>query len=308
MSLATKAIPRNEVTFSPFSRVFEREKLNVRSCKKRPDLSISLILVQKTIVRFFSKARDSNVFGSVVMLWRHKARDSIDVNCTNVSSSLVSWSRFKVTHCKAVRLPKAFGSESPKSPWDVVSWTAMCSSFRHHQKQLLGWLNTVWVECEFVDIMKIRVNLIPFLLKVGNICHFYSIHFSNLSFSPASFSRITYLHISPTCSFHLLADFIYLHLSCFMISVVRVRRHVILTYCFVSILVPQISIFTHNALRSGFTHLQIAPTCRFHLLVDATYLQISSTCTCLVDRCCLYYLIQLENSLVVLLITSYEIV
>jgi len=204
--------------------------------------------------------------------------------------------------------PKAFGSESPKSPWDVVSWTAMCSSFRHHQKQLLGWLNTVWVECEFVDIMKIRVNLIPFLLKVGNICHFYSIHFSNLSFSPASFSRITYLHISPTCSFHLLADFIYLHLSCFMISVVRVRRHVILTYCFVSILVPQISIFTHNALRSGFTHLQIAPTCRFHLLVDATYLQISSTCTCLVDRCCLYYLIQLENSLVVLLITSYEIV
>jgi len=128
-------------------------------------------------------------------------------------------------------------------------------------------------------------------------------------FSQASFSRFTHLRFhllvdfvfthflfpfhlladftylfSPTCRFylfHLLADFIYWHLSCvmtLMIGVVCVRCNVILTHCFISTAVPQKSIFTHDALRSGFTHFKVSPACRFHPLTDFTHLQISPTC------------------------------
>ena len=100
--------------------------------------------------------------------------------------------------------------------------------------------------------------------------------FTNFQISPSH-----HLQISPTCRFHLLVDFYYLHLSCvmtLMISVVCVHLHVILTHCFLSPAVPQKSIFTHDAVRSGFTHWQISPTCIFHPLADFTCLQISPTC------------------------------
>jgi len=92
---------------------------------------------------------------------------------------------------------------------------------------------------------------------------------AHLQISPTS--DFTHLQILPACRFHqladftnirfhLLADFIYLHLSCvmtLMISLVCVRCHVILTHCFLSPAVswPQKSIVTHDALRSGCTHL-----------------------------------------------------
>ena len=41
---------------------------------------------------------------------------------------------------------------------------------------------------------------------------------------------------------------------------------------FLSPAVPQKSVFTHDFWRSGFTHLQISPTCRFHPLADFSYL------------------------------------
>jgi len=102
----------------------------------------------------------------------------------------------------------------------------------------------------------------------------YSVRLSSTSrFHPlASF---TYLQISPTCRLHLLLDFTYLHLTCdmtVMISAVCVRCQVILTHWFLSPAVPQKPIFTRDALRSGFTHLQISPTCRFDPLADFTYL------------------------------------
>jgi len=128
-------------------------------------------------------------------------------------------------------------------------------------------LQRVWVVGEFVDVMKMWVTLFHFCWR----CHFQPLPFSNLSFSPTSFPRFTHLQISPTCRFHLLAHFIYLHLSCVMISIVCVRLHVIFTHCFLSPVVPQKSIFTHDSLHSGFTHL----TCRFHLLANFIYLHLS---------------------------------
>jgi len=44
---------------------------------------------------------------------------------------------------------------------------------------------------------------------------------------------------------------------------------------FLSPAVPQKSIFTHDSLRSGFTNLQISPTCRFHILEYFIYLHLS---------------------------------
>jgi len=139
-------------------------------------------------------------------------------------------------------------------------------------------------------------GFVPFLLNVGEhilevgefvifthflfqICHQVFTHFLlpfhpladfaylYLSISPNSFLRFTHLQISPTCRFHLLADCIYLHVSCVKISVVCVRLHDIFTHCFLSPVVPHKPIFTHNALSSGFNHLQISPTFFFVVVI-----------------------------------------
>jgi len=89
----------------------------------------------------------------------------------------------------------------------------------------------------------------------------------NLSLTPLFQINHLYLlpcSVSPTCRIYLLVDFIYLHLSCVVISVVYVRLH-IFTHCFLSPAVPQKSIFTQDSLRSSSTHF------RFHKLLDFTY-------------------------------------
>jgi len=51
---------------------------------------------------------------------------------------------------------------------------------------------------------------------------------------------------------------------------------------------------------SGCTHLQISPTCRFHLHVDFTYLQISPTCR--------FHLLAIALLIGVAFVTSYKTV
>ena len=112
--------------------------------------------------------------------------------------------------------------------------------FVHYQQKhpLVGEnkMSSGWI-CWFYENVG---EFVPFVLKVGETCLLDPLPFSNLSFAPTSFFRFIHLKtsptcdfsfhplvfsVSPTCTFHLLADCIYLHLFCVMISVVCDRLH-----------------------------------------------------------------------------------
>jgi len=100
------------------------------------------------------------------------------------------------------------------------------------------------------------------------------------------FVYFTHLQISPACRFHPLADFtpfrfhllvdlMYRHLPCvmsLMISVVCIRCNVILTHCFLS------PVTAEKKISPTMLCALVSPTCRFHLLVYFTHLQISPAC------------------------------
>jgi len=141
-------------------------------------------------------------------------------------------------------------------------------------------------------------EFVPFLCKIGEICHFHSPPFSNSFVLPTSFFRFAHLQISPTCRFRvhplifsvsplrrfdLLVDFTYLQIS---------------SNCTCLVLWLELSVFAYKSfsptdsfhplcqrnqfLRTICALVSPTQTCRFDLLVDFTYWQISYTCTCLV--------------------------
>jgi len=121
-----------------------------------------------------------------------------------------------------------------------------CRTLRFtRNKHPLRWVKPGWLLGEFVDVTKMWVNLFHFCWRwVKIFWRWMNLSFSPISFfksviSPTSFFCFIHLQISPIRRFHLLADFIYLHLSCVMITVVCVRLHVIFTHCFLSHAVPQ---------------------------------------------------------------------
>ena len=144
-------------------------------------------------------------------------------------------------------------------------------------------MKTGWVVGKLVDVIKVWVNLFNVCWRWVNV--FW--RWVNFLFSPTSFFKFvifipsfcfTHLQISPTCRFHPLADFVCLHLSCFIISVVCVRLHVIFTLYFVSPTVPQKSIFTHMLCAL------VSLTGRCHLMVRPSLLQFVSIVSLLMNH------------------------
>jgi len=114
------------------------------------------------------------------------------------------------------------------------------SSSFHQQKHPLRWLKTGWVVGEFVDVTRMWVNLFHFCWRWVKIDIFTLF---DVAFSPTFFS--------PTCRFHLLADFTYLKISFSPTSF----------SCFTHLRFDQLVDFV-------FTHF-FSP---FHPLADFTYL------------------------------------
>jgi len=127
------------------------------------------------------------------------------------------------------------------------------------------------------------VEFVIFTHFLFQICHFYPLPFS----------------VSAACRFHLFVDFTYLQVLSTCTCLALWLALSVFAYTSFSPTVSFQPLCHRNQFSPTMLVALVSHTCRFHLLVDFTYLQTSSTCTCLVDWCCFYYF--LRNSLVVLL-------
>jgi len=180
-------------------------------------------------------------------------------------------------------------------------WMSLLCSYQHwgfHQQKVpLRWVKTGWGVDEFVDVMKMWVKLFHFSWRwvkfviftqfLFQICRFYQLFFP----------------VSPFCRFHLLLDFVF-NQYFFPFHPLADFTYLLISPAWISsictrlVLWLALSVFAYMSFsptdsfhplchRNQFSPTMlrglVSTTCRFHLVVDFTHLQISSTCNCLVS-------------------------